>query len=96
MKLTTGGRARGRNCGWTDSEGGGSVDVSPRRGPQARVPALPLLGGLSKVLWVPPGRQQGVTPIAGLVLACSPQALLCRPLLRLQRSWGSGALGCGR
>lgn len=58
VKLTTGGRARVRNYRWTDSERGGNVNAGPGLAPPARIPALPLLGDLSKVLWVPPGVQE--------------------------------------
>lgn len=58
VKLTTGGRARVRNYRWTDSERGGNVNAGPGLVPPARIPALPLRGGLFKVLWVPPGVQE--------------------------------------
>lgn len=72
--------------------GKGDVNVGPGLVPPARIPALPVLGGLSKVLWVPPGRQE--TCHSRLGASSSPP--LCSPLLRLQQSWGSSALGCGR
>lgn len=70
----------------------GDVNAGPGLVPPARIPALPVLGGLSKVLWVPPGMQEKCRSRRG----ASSSSPLRSPLLRLQQSWGSGALGCGR
>lgn len=44
--------------------------------PPARTPALPSMGGLSKVLWVPPGLQEKCHSRGG----ASSSPTLCRPL----------------